>query len=102
MEHIHLFEEVTLLYMSPHCFTNKIYVNLSISCSLEGIISYKKMYLSKLEAQLVTSTLSEKNLWGGFWSAKSKFLFWHFINPVEKKIFFHENPVEVRSFDGIE
>ncbi len=59
-----------------------------------------------------------KNFVGGFWSAKSKFWFWRFINPdfirtvdfftrepptrnIEKKNIFRENPVEVRSFDGI-
>jgi hypothetical protein len=59
-----------------------------------------------------------KTFVGGFWSAKSKFRFWHFMNldfihtvdfftresptrNIEKKNIFRENPVEVRSFDGI-
>jgi hypothetical protein len=53
----------------------------------------------------------------GFWSAKSKFRFWHLIDPdvirtvdfftresptrnIERKNIFRETPVEVRSFDG--
>jgi hypothetical protein len=52
--------------MSPHCFTNKIYVDLSISCSLKRLYlqQINVLYQSKLEALLVTSTLSEKFLCG--------------------------------------
>jgi hypothetical protein len=50
-------------YLATLCFTNKIYADLSISWSLEGIVYKKLMYLSKLETQLVTSTLSEKFLY---------------------------------------
>ncbi len=58
-----------------------------------------------------------KNFVSGFWRAKSKFRFWHLIDPdfirtvnfftresparnIERKNIFRETPVEVRSFDG--
>jgi hypothetical protein len=45
--------------MSPLCFLSNIHVKLSLHSSLENKIVKNYLYLSKLEAQMVTSTLSE-------------------------------------------
>ncbi len=75
------------------------------------------MYLSKLDAPLVTSTLSEKLLWGDSGVQNQNFDFgisWtlilyarsifsqgsHLLEILREKNIFRENPVEVRSFDG--
>ncbi len=74
------------------------------------------MYLSKLEAQLVTSTLSENILWGDSGVHSQNFDFGisltlilyarsqgsHQLEILREKNIFRENPVEVRSFDGNE
>jgi hypothetical protein len=104
--------------MSPLCILSSIRVKLSLHSSLENKIVKNFLYLSKLEAQMVTSTPSE-NLSLQLYEAHNKtfkfgttktlilhtqsifFKGGHLTKIWSKKIIFHENPVEVRSFDGI-
>jgi hypothetical protein len=46
--------------MSQLCLLSNIRVKLTLHCSLENKIVKNFLYLSKLEAQMVTSTPSEK------------------------------------------
>ena len=53
------YETVSASYISPLCFLNNIHVKLAIHFSLEEKIVKNYLYLSKLAAQMVTSTPSE-------------------------------------------
>ncbi len=96
---------------------NNIHVKLVIHFSLEEKIVKNYVYLSKLAAQMVTSTPSEnlslhlyesQNKNFNFGTLKTLILharsiFFQEGSPnknMEEKNIFHENPVEVRSFDG--
>ncbi len=52
-------EAVSASYISPLCFLNNIHVKLAIHFYLEEKIVKNYVYLSKLAAQMVTSTPSE-------------------------------------------
>jgi hypothetical protein len=63
------------------------YVKLAINFSLEEIIYEKYMYMTKLAAQVVTSTPPENLIGKPYEIPKSEFRFWHstdldFIRPV--------------------
>ncbi len=91
---------------------NNIHYKLAIHFSLEEKIVKNYLYLSKLAAQMVTSTPSEtlplhlyepQNKNFDFDTLKTLILHaWSifFNKNLEEKNLFHENPVEVRSFDG--
>jgi hypothetical protein len=98
-------------------FFNNIHVKLAIHFSLVLRIVTNNLYLSKLAAQMVTSTSSEnlslhlyesRNKIFNFGTTKTLILhapsiFFLGGSPyknVEEKNIFHENPVEVESFDG--
>jgi hypothetical protein len=53
------YEAVSASYISPLWFLNNIHVKLAIHFSLEEKIMKNYLYLSKLAAQMVTSTPSE-------------------------------------------
>jgi hypothetical protein len=57
--YLYKYEAVSASYISPLCFLNNIHVKLAIHFSLEEKIVKKYLYLSKLAAQMVTSTPSE-------------------------------------------
>ncbi len=57
--YLYKYEAVSASYISPLCFLNKIHVKLAIHFSLEEKIVKNYLYLSKLAAQMVTSTPSE-------------------------------------------
>ncbi len=92
---------------------NNIHVKLAIHFSLEEKIVKNYLYLSKLAAQMVTSTPSENLSLHLYESQNKNFNFGtlktlilharsiFFNKNMEEKNIFHENPVEVRSFDGI-
>jgi hypothetical protein len=93
-------------------------VKLAIHFSLEAKIGKDFLKLSKLATQMVTSTPLEnlslllyepQNKNFNFGTTKTLILHaqsiffrgGHITKIWSKNIFFHENPVEVRSFDGI-
>ncbi len=53
------YEAVSASYICPLCFFNNIHVKHAIHYSLEGKIGKNYLYLSRLAAQMVTSTPSE-------------------------------------------
>ncbi len=57
--YLYKYEAVSASYISPLCFLNNIHVKLAIHFSLEEKIVKNYLYLSKLAAQMVTSTPSE-------------------------------------------
>ncbi len=57
--YLYKYEAVSASYIFPLCFLNNIHVKLAIHFSLEDQIIKNYLYLSKLAAQMVTSTPSE-------------------------------------------
>ncbi len=57
-------------------FKNKIMISFAVHFSLEDMISKKYIYLSKLAAQVVTTTPPENLVWEPYWNSQSEFWFW--------------------------
>ena len=112
------YEVVLVSYISPLCILNNIYVKLAIHFSLEAKIIKNYLYLSKFATQMVTSTPLEnlslllyepQNKNFNFGTSKTlilhaRLIFFRggHITKIWSKNIFHENPVEVRRFDGMQ